>query len=151
MKTWLFTWNPKLWQWDDKYYGHSELKHQIVQVGSAFATWSCGKNRSIKTGDRIFLIRLGVDPRGIVASGIAATNVFEGPHWDRERMAKGDVCRRIYIEFDKILDTESENILPIDLLKTRFPDVCWSAQSSGIEIPAGVAAEVEAIWKTILM
>lgn len=149
MKTWLFTWNPKRWLWDDKYYGHLELKHQIAQVGRAFATWSCGRNRSIKTGDRIFLIRLGDEPRGIVASGIAATDVFEGPHWDRERMAKGDVCRRVYIEFDRILDVDNESVLFIDSLKTHFPDVCWSSQSSGIEIPAAVAAEVETIWRSI--
>ena len=149
MKTWLFTWNPKLWRWDDKYYGHLELKHQIAQVGRAFATWSCGRNRSIKAGDRIFLIRLGVDPRGIVASGIAATDVFEGPHWDREKMAKGEVCRRIYIEFDKILDAESESILPIDFLNTRFPGVRWCSQCSGIAIPSDVSKELDAIWGRI--
>ena len=149
MKTWLFTWNPKRWKWDDKYYGHLELKHQIAQVGRAFATWSCGRNRSIKTGDRIFLIRLGAEPRGIVASGIAATDVFEGPHWDRERMKKGAVCRRIYIEFDRIVDADNEAILSIDVLKDRIPDVCWSSQSSGIEIPVSAAVEVETIWTSI--
>ena len=146
MKTWLFTWNPKRWQWEDRYNGFLEMKHQIAQVGRSFATWSCGTNKSIKTGDRIFLIRLGVEPRGIVASGFAATDVFEGPHWDRARMVQGDVCRRIYIEFDIILNAESEAILPIDLLNDRFPGVHWSSQCSGIEIPSSVAAEVEALW-----
>ena len=149
MKTWLFTWNPKRWQWNDRYHGYLEMKHQIAQVGRAFATWSCGVNKSIKAGDRVFLIRLGMEPRGIIASGFAATGVFEGPHWDRERMTKGEVCRRIYIEFDKILDAESESVLPIDLLNTRFPDVHWSSQCSGIAIPANVATEIETIWKSI--
>ena len=149
MRTWLFTWNPKRWQWNDRYDGYLEMKHQIAQVGRSFATWSCGVNKSIIAGDRIFLIRLGTEPRGIVASGIAATDVFQGPHWDRGRMAKGETCRRIYIEFDKILDAKAEDILPIDLLKTRFPDVCWSSQSSGIEIPEAVATEVETIWESI--
>lgn len=146
MKTWLFTWNPKRWQWDDRYDGYLEMKHQIAQVGRSFATWSCGMNKSIKKGDRIFLIRLGAEPRGIIASGFAATDVFEGPHWDHERAAKGDRCRRVYIEFDRILDAENENIVSIDLLKTRFRSVCWSSQSSGIEIPESVALEIEAIW-----
>ncbi len=149
MRTWLFTWNPKRWQWDDKYDGYLEMKHQIAQVGRSFATWSCGVNKSIKAGDRIFLIRLGVEPRGIIASGFAATDVFEGPHWDHERAAIGDSCKRIFIEFDRILDVENEPIVPINLLKTNFPGVCWSSQSSGIEISSEIAEELEIIWKSI--
>ena len=149
MKTWLFTWNPKRWKWDDRYHGYLEMKHQIAQVGSAFSTWSCGLNKSIKAGDRIFLIRLGTEPRGIVASGHAATDVFEGPHWDLERMVKGDTCRRIYIEFDRILDAEHEPIIPIDYLNTHFPGVHWSSQCSGIEIPSYVSKELDAVWKRV--
>lgn len=149
MKTWLFTWNPKRWLWDDKYHGYLEMKHQISQVGRSFATWSCGMNKSIKAGDRIFLIRLGVEPRGIIASGYAATDVFEGPHWDRERADIGDKCRRIFIEFDRIFDPENDIIVPIDLLKIRFPSVCWSSQSSGIMIPEEVASEIEEIWQSL--
>ena len=149
MRTWLFTWNPKRWQWDDKYDGYLEMKHQIAQVGRSFATWSCGVSKSIKAGDRIFLIRLGVEPRGIIASGFAATDVFEGPHWDPERAAAGDSCKRIFIEFDRILDVDNDAIVPIDLLKNRFPSVCWSSQSSGIQIPANVATDVETIWMSV--
>lgn len=147
MRTWLFTWNPKRWLWNYKYHSYLELKDQVAQVGKAFATWSCGMNKSIEIGDRIFLIRLGVEPRGIVASGYAATTVFEGPHWEPNKAASGVNCRRIYIEFDKILDVETEEIIPIELLKTRLPSVCWSSQSSGISIPSWVAVEVEALWK----
>lgn len=149
MKTWLFTWNPKLWQWDDRYDGYLEMKHQIAQVGRSFATWSCGGNKSIMVGDRIFLIRLGLEPRGIIASGFAATDVFEGPHWDPERAAVGDSCRRIFIEFDRILDVENEAIVPIDLLKNSFPGVRWSSQCSGIKIPSDVSEELELIWESI--
>ena len=149
MKTWLFTWNPRRWQWDDKYHGYLEMRNQIAQVGCSYATWSCGVNKSIKAGDRIFLIRLGMEPRGIIASGYAATDVFEGPHWDHARAAIGDSCKRIFIEFDKIRDVEDEPIIPISLLKTNFPSVCWSSQSSGIEIPANVATEVEGIWENL--
>lgn len=146
MKTWLFTWNPKRWQWDDRYDGYLEMRNQIAQVGRSFATWSCGRNKSIKAGDRIFLILLGVEPRGIIASGYAATDVFEGPHWDLEKDATGESCRRFFVEFDKILDFENGDILPIAFLKTRFPSVCWSSQTSGIKIPSTVALAIEDEW-----
>lgn len=86
MKTWLFTWDPKRWQWDDKYDGFLELIHQISQVGRSFATWSCEVNKSIKT---------------------------------------------------------------INLLKNRFQSVCWSSQSSCIQIPAVLATKVETMWKNV--
>ena len=149
MRTWLFTWNPSRWQWDDKFDGYLEMKNQITQTGVSYSTWSCGNNKSIKKGDRIFLIRLGVEPRGIMASGHAATDVFEGPHWDAERDALGIKCRRIFIEFDRIQDPMTENIILMDKLMGINPKYKWSSQTSGIEIPAHIADEVEAIWKNI--
>lgn len=150
MKTWLFTWNPSRWTWDDKFDGYLEMKNQIAQTGASFRTWSCGNNKSIKKGDRIFLIRLGVEPRGIMASGYAATDVFEGPHWDAQKEALGIKCRRLFIEFDKIQDPLSENILPMDTLMEINPKYKWSSQTSGIEIPEHIAEEVEKTWKSII-
>ena len=149
MRTWLFTWNPSRWQWDDKFDGYLEMKNQITQTGVSYSTWSCGNNKSIKKGDRIFLIRLGVEPRGIMASGHAATDVFEGPHWDAERDALGIKCRRIFIEFDRIQDPMSENIILMDKLLEINPKYKWSSQTSGIEMPAHIADEVEKAWINI--
>ena len=146
MRTWLFTWNPSRYAWDDKYDGYLEMKNQISQAGITYNSWSCGNNKSIKKGDRIFLIRLGVEPRGIMASGYAATDVFEGPHWDAQREALGIKCRRLFIEFDKIQDPISENIIPMDKLIEINPQFKWSSQMSGIEIPNHIATEVEIIW-----
>ena len=145
MSTWLFTWNPKRYPWNDRLTGYLELKNQISQVGSAFFSWSCSVNKSIVTGDRIFLIRLGEEPRGIVASGYAATGVFESPHWDPERARKGERSKRVYIEFDKILDP-TEEVLPLSELKRISSDFCWSAQSSGINIPSRISEEIEKRW-----
>lgn len=150
MKTWLLTWNPKYWPWNDRHNGWLELKHQIDQVGKAYATWSCGNNKSISVGDRIFLMRLGEEPKGIVASGFAASAVFEGPHWDPERFANGDTCRRIYVEYETILNPAEESILPYEFLKTRLPDYRWCPQRPGIEIPPDTAVELESVWRSFL-
>ena len=141
MRTWLFTWNPKRWQWDDKYDGYLEMKHQIAQVGRDISLSSSEYEYSLN--------RISEDSETEIASGFAATDVFEGPHWDPERAAAGDSCKRIFIEFDRILDVDNDAIVPIDLLKNRFPSVCWSSQSSGIQIPANVATDVETIWMSV--
>lgn len=80
MKTWLFTWNRDRWPWDDKLSGYKELISNIHQIGHAYTVWTCGVNKSIQPGDRIFLIKLGSKPKGIVASGTAISPVFEGTH-----------------------------------------------------------------------
>lgn len=150
MKTWLITWNPLRWSWNDKYSGYLEMKNQISQTGLSYRTWSCGCNKSIQKGDRIFLIRLGVEPRGIIASGYAATGVFEGPHWDQEKEAAGIKCRRIFIEFDKIQDPIHDDMIIMDRLKEISSSYRWSSQASGIEIPSHISEELEEIWKNTI-
>ena len=145
MKYWLFAWNPKRYAWDESFGGYSDLKNRIKQVGKVYDTWSTGVNVSIKEGDRIFLIRLGDENRGIVASGYAATDVFKSPHWEIERAIKGDISKHIYIAFNKMIDIE-DSPLKMEVLKEIAPDFHWSMQSSGISIPENIALKLERIW-----
>ena len=146
MKTWLFTWNPKNWPWDSSD-GYNELRKEIDQMGFTLAKWSCGVNKSIAIDDRIFLIRLGVEDRGIVASGHAETTVFKGMHWDPEKAAKGMEARRIYIRFDRILDIDAGQCLKYEKLMKINPKYHWSPQSSGVSIPGKTAEKLEEEWK----
>lgn len=146
MKTWLFTWNPRLWAWDNIIDGYQETYGEVKTVGFSYCKWTCGVNKSIEPEDRIFLIRLGVEPRGIIASGYAVSPVFEGTHWDPEKRALGRTARRIYIRFDKMLDVEHQ-ILEMAELKRIGGSMHWSSQSSGISIPDEIAAKLEAVWE----
>ena len=146
MNYWLLTRNPKRWGWNERLGGYLDLMNRIQQVGKVFERWSTGVNVSIKEGDRVFLIRLGEDPRGIVASGYAATNVFKSPHWEDHRAEKGDLSKHIYVEFDKILDIK-DSPLPMSILKVISPSFKWSSQASGISIPEEIALKLEEIWK----
>lgn len=147
MKTWLFTWNKERWAWDNSLNGYKELISDIEQVGYSFCKWTCGVNKSIKKGDRIFLIKLGKEPRGIVASGYAATEVFEGTHWDPDKIKINKKARRVFVSFDKIIDFETDSILEYEKLKCISTEYHWSSQASGIEIPKLVADKVEEAWK----
>lgn len=147
MRTWLFTWNKERWAWDGIFDGYKELKSDIEQVGHAYLKWSCGVNKSIQPGDRIFLIKLGEMPKGIVASGYAKSFVLEGAHWDSEKRKAGRKARRVYVDFDTILDYETDEILPFDELKEISADYKWSAQASGVSIPDDIAEKIEEAWK----
>lgn len=147
MRTWLLTWNVDRWAWNDSLNGYKELINDIEQVGHAYCKWTSGVNKSIKPGDRIFLIKLGSAPKGIVASGYAATSVFEGTHWDEEKKKAGKKARRIFVDFDCIKDYEKEEILPYDSLKLISDSYRWSTQSSGIEIPSPIKESLEKEWE----
>ena len=149
MKTWLFTWNRDRWPWDDKLYGYKELISNIQQIGHAYAVWTCGVNKSIQPGDRIFLIKLGSKPKGIVASGTAISPVFEGNHWDSEKQKAGIRAIRIYLDFDKIKDCDKDQILDFETLKTISSNFNWSTQSSGIGIPEDISTILEEKWRAL--
>ena len=149
MRTWLITWNVERWPWDDDIFGYKEMKAEISHIGHAYGKWTCGVNKSIQKGDRIFMIKLGSAPKGIVASGYALSEVFEGIHWDIAKRCEGKKARRIYIDFDKLLDYEIDSILTYDELKEISSTYNWSTQSSGIEIPESIANSIEEKWRTL--
>ena len=65
MNTYLIVWNPKRWTWD---YIEESIE-QFEKFGRCSERWSCGNAKSIKPGDRIFLIKVGTEPKGIIGSG----------------------------------------------------------------------------------
>ena len=146
INTWLLTWNPRRFQDRDPQYSLAELENDLSQLSYSISKWSCGVTTSIKPGDQVYLIRLGEEPRGIVASGRALSGVFTGTHWDEEKRSSGVQAKRIYVKFEDIRLTDGL-ILPIQVLKMQFPSVHWSAQASGIHIPEDVAVGLKELWK----
>lgn len=149
MKTYLLTWNPKRWKW----LNIEKEVAAIQQNGFIEESWSCGRNKSIIEGDRIFLLRQCLEPRGIVASGWAISAVSEGKHFD----PKSDKSTALYtqVRFDVLLNPDSESIYPRQTLETgKFLGVShmhWDSQASGIKIPADVATILETEWADFLL
>ena len=142
MRTFLLSWNPDQWPWD-------YLRDSIAQVaneGYSDDHWSCGNRRDIDIGDRIFLIRLGVDPRGIVASGYVTSQAFNGPHWDASRAANGDTSIFVNVRFDAITETPAIPVSELD--QPPLDSVHWHTQSSGTQIDDITAAAIERIWQS---
>ena len=148
-KTWLLSWNEDRWAWDDESEGFKPLKEIINQVGHAFYAWTCGVNKSIRPGDRIFMVKLGSEPRGIVASGHAVSGVYESPHWDYEKRVSGKMARRIQIDFDKIQDYTCDPIITYESLQQISEAFHWSIQASGVSIPEEIDKKLETLWKNL--
>jgi 5-methylcytosine-specific restriction enzyme B len=141
--TYLLTWNPTnayAWEDIDKYIG------QIKKSGVSITQWSCGNTKTIEPGDRIFLMRLGNQPRGLVASGWAISSVVEEPHWDSKKADEGVTANYVDVLLDVILNPSTATLLGQDELKSRFPPQHWSPQSSGISIQPEIVADLERLW-----
>lgn len=143
MATILLTWNPTRYPWPEL-----PAMAQRTRAGEVLPfSWSCGQSKRIRPGDRVFLLRQSVAPRGIVASGQATGVPYPVPHWIPELAAAGRTTMCVEIALDVLLDPASEPILPREMLDgPQFSPMHWNTQMSGVRIPNEVAAELERAW-----
>jgi 5-methylcytosine-specific restriction protein A len=143
MKAFLFAWNPKKWNW-------TTLEQNIEQVkiaGKITEMWSVASHKKIRIGDRAFLMRLGEEPKGIMASGFVSSPPFLSKHWSGE----DKLIHRVMIDFEVIINPSSEPILGLNSLNSgNLGKVNWTPQSSGIEIASTVTDELEEMWFNFL-
>ncbi|HHX61624.1 MAG TPA: EVE domain-containing protein [Epulopiscium sp.] len=145
MNTFLLTWNPKKWHWEEMNAAIEKTKKGQIHSEK----WSCN-TKQIHIGDRIFLVRLGAEPKGIIASGYVTSELYESQHWDAEKRANGIQAQRVDIDFDLILDGEREDIIYMDELnKGELKEQHWSSQTSGIAIKEDIAKVLESKWKEL--
>jgi hypothetical protein len=123
--TYLLTWNPHSWPWTNL----EEMVELTAHGRQAEDQWSCGNTKRVRAGDRLFLMRQGEEPRGILAAGWATSGVFKGPHWDEAREQQGDEALYVKLRFDQIFNPEIDEILALDRLQngltshfTQIPD-----------------------------
>jgi 5-methylcytosine-specific restriction protein A len=142
-KTFLFTWNPKKWLWDDL----PQAVYDANAEGRYHNCWSCAAFRQVSVGDRAFLMRLGVAPKGLMGSGVVVSEPFEAPHWDPERARQGDTVYQVEIIFDVLGD------LPIlgeeQLTSGALGKHNWFPQNSGTQIPEDITLELETEWSRV--
>jgi 5-methylcytosine-specific restriction protein A len=143
MRTYVLTWNPKRWKW-------SSLDADVAAVAcgrqAAENTWSTGNTRSIEPGDRLFLLKLGTDPRGIMGSGVAESRPTEEPHWDEAKRASGATALRVRVRFDRLVAPDS--VLEVEFLRANgLGAFHWSPQASGISMQDDLALRLGELWR----
>jgi hypothetical protein len=149
--TYLLTFNPeKAYKWEDL----RDCIEDVRDHGFYATSWSCGRNRKITAGDRVFMMRQGHgsgERRGIFASGWATSGVYQQEHWDEAEARKGKLALYVPIRLDVLLDSDSEPILPRSVLKEgSLAGGPWDARTGGVEIPGEIAAELEKEWARLL-
>jgi hypothetical protein len=140
MKAYLFGWNPLKWEWA----GLDDDINKLTVTGKFEENWSIASHKIIQPGDRAYLIRLGLEPRGIFASGFIISKPYLVPRNGRLRY-------RIDIALDVLLNPVKESILSMDILKTgNLAAQTWAPQASGISIKPQLVDELEGLWLNFL-
>jgi 5-methylcytosine-specific restriction protein A len=142
MPTYLLTWNPGRWPW------HS-LSDDAEKVAAGLEgveteRWSIGNRKSVKKGDRLFMLKQGKQqPKGIMAGGFATGEAFEDEHWeDSEKL-----MWYVPLQWDCILVPSADSLIETSTLKNGpLRRVHWDTQSSGIEVPDDLAPLLEDLW-----
>ncbi len=138
----LLTWNP-----GPAHYPFPELEKRVSELqekGSTEFGWSTGNRRSVDQGARVFLLRQGVEPRGLVGVGEVIGEVQERDHWKPEKAAAGKKSLIVEVRWTAL---SREPFLSLSrLIEISDDKQLWSRQSSGTEIPADVWARLEESW-----
>lgn len=147
MSAYLLTWSPKKWPWDDL----PRLIGEIKKRGFCLTDWSCGNNKSIARGDRLFLLRQGEEPRGIVGAGWAESGPYEEIHWREEKARAGRTTMYLTVRWERLLNPDRESIFPREWLNEgELSRVNWNTQISGITIRPEAAEVLEERWADFL-
>lgn len=128
VNSWLLTYNPERWDWDD-----FEDVVSMTKRGEGYHTdWNCS-NQKAKDGDRVYMVKLGDNstPKGIFATGYIISDFYEGENFDS---SKSNKIKYVEILLTKVLDYRTENIITLDELNAKYPEQKWNPQGSGISI-----------------
>lgn len=142
MATYLFLWNPKKWAWKD-------LQKQVEELSAGKKVnepWSTGnRTKGLDDGDRFLLMKLGEEPKGIIACG-TINNFRYRRHWDSQKANLGKKLPNVDLNFQIL---SAQPLIEQDELEKRFASEVssWTPNASGIVIPDNVADNIFKILK----
>ena len=132
----LLTWNPKNFESG----GDGASDYSLDLNPGKVERWSC-HSQDVSMGDRVYLLRTGVPPRGLIARGVVVNTPYKGEDW------KDPEKTRRYIDFEteEFRPGCADGLLSKLLLQQIAPSQDWSPQSSGIRL--GNLDEIEKHWQ----
>ena len=145
--TYLLTWNPSKWDFEG---GYNVFLQSVNNGENPIIEWRAA-NFSIKKGDTLFLMRLGVQPRGIILKGIAMGNGHPSKHYEEGRAKAGEMINRVDVKFVSAGDFAKGEYIDWRVLQTRFPNQNWTPQASGIAIRDEYCDALNELWEQTIM
>jgi hypothetical protein len=139
MTAFLLIWSPKKWPWPEL----PDVAKRVAAGEAVTDVWGCGFSRSILPGDRVFIHRVTLEPKGVFASGYVTRAPYEVPDATKKRGYR--LC--IDFVYDYLVDAHHEVVISRDELRQHpFSVQTWDAQTSGISIKPIAEGALEKRW-----
>ncbi|SEJ61167.1 hypothetical protein [Paraburkholderia diazotrophica] len=139
MTAFLLIWSPRKWPWPEL----PDVAKRVAAGEAVTDVWGCGFSRSIVPGDRVFIHRVTLEPKGVFASGYVTRAPYEVPDATRKRGYR--LC--IDFVYDYLVDAHREVVISRDELRHHpFSVQTWDAQTSGISIKPIAEGALEKRW-----
>ncbi|WP_394263487.1 hypothetical protein [Trueperella sp.] len=137
----LFLVNPTLAY--DPYPDWARWIPALERGKTATTTWNTGNRRhGMEIGDLAVIVKVGVEPRGLVGAGRVASTVVVGPHWNP--LAKTPETGYVDLELTELWPIDEP--VPLEVLQWNIPDVNWTPRQSATALPA---SRVEALLREV--
>ncbi|MBP0593040.1 hypothetical protein J8I87_25640 [Paraburkholderia sp. LEh10] len=139
MTAFLLIWSPRKWPWPEL----PDVAKRVAAGEAVTDVWGCGFSRSILPGDRVFIHRVTLEPKGVFASGYVTRAPYEVPDATKKRGYR--LC--VDFVYDYLADAHHEVVISRDeLRKHPFSVQTWDAQTSGISIKPIAEGALEKLW-----
>jgi hypothetical protein len=99
MLSFLLAWNPRRAPWSKR-----DSMYKGFRAGERVTSSWGARSKAISAGDQLFLMRLGVPPKGLIARAFALGESYKHPHWDPQQRSQGKTTRRVDFEVEEMLD-----------------------------------------------
>ena len=138
MKWHILTWNPVNFEmdWDALVTGNDEFETE----------WATGGHKNtISEGDGLFFLMQGSQERGIIAHGVAGSDIYQAAHWNS---IPGETANYVTAEWNEF--TTMADRLPTQTLLSEVPGVKWNyILSSGYRIDEVDADRILKLWEEL--
>ncbi|GAB0151612.1 AAA family ATPase [Marinobacterium sp. BA1] len=143
--TWLMAWNPNNWTWRS----FQDDRLRIARGDNVTMRWRTASTHP-REGDSFFLVRLGQDPKGLVARGNVASEPYEDDHYNPELAKQGQKALYVDITLTDLRDPKADSYISMaDLKALTVDEQNWTPQASGIEIKSKSAKIVANLWNKL--
>ncbi|SDV47744.1 hypothetical protein [Chitinasiproducens palmae] len=138
----LLIWSPRKVPWPEL----PAVAARVAAGQTVSDVWGCGVSRAIWPGDRVFLHRVAVAPRGLFGSGHVTRAPYEVADATRKRGFR--LC--IDIVYDWLDDAHVRVTLPREALNAHPLSIqTWDAQCSGTHLKPIVEGALEQRWRAL--
>lgn len=141
MSTYILTYNPAKWDWGAD---RRSMERRTAAGRTVRGRWSLGIRKTATPGDdRVYLLRQGPEPRGIIAAGTVDSDPFTEEHWDEDR--PGQVTTYVHILWDRVLS--DGDLLPLKVVSAKVTGLNWdNIPGGGVELRAPGDAQLDRLW-----